>query len=475
MAKRLLIARLFLYLAMLFAGLYPVSHASAQESKAFLLTLDGIIDPNHAKFLARGLDRAQEEGAQFVIIPIDTPGGLVSSMRDMVQSIRASQIPVITFVSPQGARAASAGTFVTAAGHLAVMAPVTNIGAAKVVGGGGADLPPDLKDKATNDAAALIRSIGEERGRSQEAIDALEATVRGADAFSATEALELGIIDFIAADLDDLVSQLDGMAVRVGADEVILDTRGVSCVKPRQSCESVSLSFVERFLSIIADPNISAILFSLGSLGIFLEFLNPGILFPGIFGAIMLALAFVAFGNLPINWAGVGLVLFALVLFYFEIQVSGFGILGLGGLTAFILGVLFLFAPFAADPPSISAPRVTVSPWVIGGLGGGFGLVIGGIAYLAWRGRKALSVPPPSRRLIGATGRVTRALDPVGTVQLAEEPWTAEEENGITIGVGERVEVVQVEGLTLKVRKAPRLLPTGKEGGSGLDGEGHEG
>ena len=473
--NRFRILRLVLYLAFILAGLFPASHASAQESKAFLLNLDGIIDPNHARYLARSLNTAQERGGEFVIIEIDTPGGLVSSMRDMVSSIRASRIPVITFVSPQGARAASAGTFITAAGHLAVMAPVTNIGAAKVVGGGGQDLPADLKDKATNDAAALIRSIAEERGRSQEAMDALEATVRGADAFSATEALELGIIDFIAEDLDDLVAKLDGMTVRLGSEEVVLDTKGVSCSKPRQSCTSLDLSIVERFLSIIADPNISAILLSVGGLGILIEFLNPGLLFPGIFGAIALVLAFVALGNLPVNWAGVGLILFALVLFYFEFQAPGGGVFGIGGLIAFILGTVFLFAPFAADPPSISAPRASVNPWLIGGLAGGLGLIIGTLSFLAWRGRRGPPAPLRSSLLIGTTGRVTLALDPVGTVHLAEEPWSAEEENGQTVALGERVEVLRAEGLKMIVRKVPKLLPAGEEARTGLDGKGTEG
>ena len=466
------IARLLIYLALIFAGLLPASVASAQEgpSRAFLLHMDGVIDPNHAKYLERSLNRAQDDGGEFVILQIDTPGGLVSSMRDMVSNIRASRIPVITFVSPQGSRAASAGTFITAAGHLAVMAPVTNIGAAKVISGTGEDLPSDLKDKATNDAAALIRSIGEERGRSQEAIDALEATVRGADAFSATEALELGIIDFIADDLDDLVAKLDGMSVRLGSTEVVLNTQGIACSEPRQDCTSLNLSFVERFLNIISDPNISAILLSIGSLGILLEFLNPGALFPGIFGALALVLVFVAFGNLPVNWAGVGLILFAAVLLFFEIQAAGIGVFGVGALISFILGILFLYAPFAADPPSISSPTGQVNPWVVGGLSGGLGSMIGGVVYLAWRGRRAPQPVAAYVRLVGAMGRVAFALEPVGTVQMAEEPWTAEEENGLPVPVGERVEVIRVEGLKLIVRKSPKLLLPGEMEEAGLDG-----
>ncbi|MEE9286183.1 MAG: NfeD family protein, partial [Dehalococcoidia bacterium] len=211
---------------------------------------------------------------------------------------------------------------------------------------------------------------------------------------------------------------------------------------------------------------------SLGGLALFIEILNPGLIFPGVFGAIALVLAFVSFGNLPVNYAGVGLILFALVLFFFEIQVAGVGILGVGGLVSFILGSIFLFAPFAADPPSISSPRVSVSPWLIGGVSGGFGGAIGLLSYLAWRGKRTFQ-PTAESRLVGQTGRVTQALDPVGTVRVAGQLWSAEEENGLTVEQGERVDVVAVDGLTLKVVKRPKLLTEGQAHGlpSGLDGD----
>ena len=452
------IARTLLYLALLFAGLLPSNTSAAGESRAFIMELDGIVDPNHAKFLRRGLERAAKDGGQFVILRIDTPGGLVSSMRDMVESIFASPIPVITFVAPQGAQAGSAGTFVTAAGHVAAMALATNIGAATPIAGGGQDLPETLANKATNDAAALIRSIAEERGRNA---DKLEETVRLASSFTAQEALQLDIIDLVAEDLSDLIAKLDGRVVAVGAREVTLDTEGIECDKPRVSCETVSLSFVERFIDFIADPNISAILLSLGSLGIFLELLHPGLLAPGIFGAIALALAFVAFGNLPVNWAGVGLMLFALALLFAEVHVSGFGILGIGGLVSFILGAVFLFAPWAESPPSITMPSIHISPWLIAGLSSGVGLTVGSVVYLAWRSRREF-LRPGVHRLMGQMGRVTHALDPVGSIQVAGELWSAEEEDAMSVEEGERVQVVRVEGLTLKVRKVPKLLPAGE-------------
>ena len=473
MVRAFRIARLLLYAGLIISGLVPLSHGSAGhgQSKGFLLHLDGVIDPNHAKYLKRGLDRAEEEGAHFTIIMINTPGGLVSSMRDMVENILASEIPVITFVGPQGARAGSAGTFITAAGHRAVMAPGTNIGAATPVAGGGEELPETLANKVTNDAAALIRSIAEQRGRNP---DPLEDTVRKASSFTNNEALELNIIDFIANDLDDLLLQLDGMTIAVGEEEVTLDTQGVTCTEPYSQCTSVSLSFVERFLDVISDPNISAILVSIGGLGIFVEFLNPGLLFPGVFGAIMLVLAFVAAGNLPLNWAGAGLMLFAFVLLYLELQVSGVGVLGAGGLISFILGSLFLFAPWAADPPNISGPRVQVSPWLIGGLSGGFGLFLGTLTYLAWRGRRSPPTQPLRHQLIGQKGRVTVTLSPVGTVYAGYQPWTARSEHDQAIEAGEQVEIVDFDGLTMYVRKVAKLLPAG-DPPEGLDLDSGEG
>ncbi len=461
MGNKLRLGRLMLYLGLVCAGLIAPLRAAAQDTSsggAFLLEIDGAIDPNRAKFLKRGLERAQEDGGQFVIIVIDTPGGLVSSMRDMVESIFSSDIPVITFVAPQGARAASAGTFITAAGHVAVMAPATNIGAATPIGGGGEDLPETLAAKALNDAAAEIRSIAERRGRN---IEKLEETVREASSFTSEEALELNMIDLIADDLADLLATLDGRVISMDRGDVTLHTEGIVCEKPRAMCTSVSPSFVENFLSVIADPNISALLLSLGGLALFIEILNPGLVFPGVFGAIALVLAFVALGNLPVNYAGVGLILFALVLLFFEVQVAGTGILGVGALVAFVLGALFLFSPFAADPPSISGPRIKVSPWLIVGFGGSMAAGILAVSWLAWRGK---SQPPESVRnvVIGKTGRVTSPLDPLGTVHISGMDWSAEEENYLTVEAGERVEALSLDGLTLKVRKVPMLLREGE-------------
>ena len=456
MVRCFLALKVAIYTAFIAAGILgsfsPVSAQSA-PGDAYLIHLDGIIDPNHAKYLKRALGNAEKAEAQFAIVRIDTPGGTLSSMRDMVKTIFAAEIPVITFVGPQGARAGSAGTFISAAGHIAFMAPGTNIGAATPISGTGEDLPDTLADKVTNDTAALIRSIAASRDRNGEA---LERTVREAASFSASEALELNIIDLIADDLDDLIAQLDGRTITVGQRDVTLQTSGIRCDEPRLRCTSVGLSWSERFIDVIADPTISGLLLSLGTLGLFLELFNPGLIFPGVLGVLALVVAFVAFGNLPVNWAGVGLIVFAIVLLFAEVQVSGLGILGAGGIISLALGFVFLFN----DPPSISGPSISIDRWVVIGVPSGFGLVFGMVAVLAWRGNRN---PPPTFEpsLIGMTGRVTTDLDPVGTIQVGGELWSAEEERSLFVPAGERVEVVAKEGLTLRVTKKAKLLSEG--------------
>ena len=459
MAKAFRVLRLLVWLALIGAGIAAPTAGSAQvqdqQPQAFLVHLDGVIDPNHAKYLDRALDQVEDEGGHLAIVRIDTPGGLLSSMRAMVERVFDAEIPVITYVGPQGARAGSAGTFVTAVGHVAVMAPGSNIGAASPISGTGEDLPATLASKVTNDAAALIRSIADARGRNPEP---LEETVRKASSFTAQEALELNIIDLIASDLDDLLRQVHGRQIDVNGRLVTLDTEGIRCEKPRERCESIGLSFVERFIDVIADPTISSLLLSLGGLALVIEIFNPGLLFPGIFGVIALALAFVSFGNLPVNWAGVGLILFGIGLIFFEIQVTGFGVLGIGGIIAFILGVIFIFP--TSGGPSISNPNITISPWVVASIAGGFGALFSTLVYLAWRGepRTAAILATP---IVGRTGRVTQGLDPVGTVQVGGELWTAEERDGRTVEAGEVVEVIAQDGLTLRVVKRPKLLEEG--------------
>lgn len=458
MNPKLHIWRLVLCAALIVIGLLPAVSGAADTSKVYVLRLDDEIDKNHARYLHRGLESAQKAGAKLVIIEIDTPGGLVDAMRDMVRDILASQVPVVTYVAPQGARAGSAGAFISAAGHIAAMAPGTNIGASTPVGGGGEDLPRTLASKATNDAAALMRSIADERGRNA---DKLEKMVREAASYSAKEAVESNIVNLLADNMNDLLAKIDGMKVRVNGQDMLLQTQGVSCMEPRAACAEIGQSLFEGFMDFIGNPNVAYILLALGGLGLFFEMLNPGLIAPGVIGGILLILAFLGLGNLAVNWAGVALVLLGVLLFILELHVSGFGILGIGSIISLILGAFLLFAPFSPAPPTITGPRAHINPWVIVGLGSSFGVGVAAVVMLAWRGKREPPAVPPPSNLVGMVGRVVTPLNPTGIVQVAGESWTAEGEGGAAIPVDERVEVVGLGGLTLRVRKAPDSLSAG--------------
>ena len=416
--------------------------ATADGPYAARVTIDGTIDPISAGYLSRGIETAAEEGAHLVILVIDTPGGLLASTRDMVADILDSAIPVVSYVSPPGAQAASAGTFITAAAHVAAMAPTTNIGAASPVGGQGEDLPETLKSKATQDAAAFIRSIAALRGRDA---DALEETVLNAVAYSALEALRKNVVDMIADDTEALLRQLDGGTVGLKDGEVVLATEGIEV-------RDIKRTAVERFLGFVASPNIAFLLLTLGGLGIMVEFLSPGLYGPGIVGVIALALAFVALGNLPVNWAGVGLIALAMLLFFLESQAPGVGIFGISGGVSFVLGAFFLFSGFSA--PAIPIPSFRVSLWLIGTVSAIlFGFLLLLVRILLQAKREHIS---PTQGLVGQMGRTTTPLDPHGTVQVASERWSAVSDSGEPIDEGEEVIVQEVEGLTLKVFKTPK-------------------
>ncbi|MCZ6789517.1 MAG: nodulation protein NfeD, partial [Chloroflexi bacterium] len=338
MVHRVIIA--FSLLAMA-GGLIGTVTAQGQDRHVLSLEVDGIITPVVERFIERAIERGEERDAELVLIHLDTPGGLLSSTRKIVEHLLNAEVPTAVYVSPRGAFAASAGTFITAAANFAVMAPGTNIGAASPVGSGGEELGETIKDKVTNDAAALMRSIADERGRNS---DTLEETVLEATSYSAQEAVELNMVDFIADDLDDLLTQLHGREAVTPAGVVVLNTRDVEI-------EGFDMSLVERFLQFLSDPNISFLLLSLGGLGIFVELLNPGLIVPGLVGIILLVLAFVTFGNLPVNWAGVVLILLAVALATLEYYVAGFGVLGVGAIICFVLGSLLLFFHTGAPSP----------------------------------------------------------------------------------------------------------------------------
>ncbi len=451
---------LILALCLAFVGLGFVSlfvhhrGAAAQSSTVMLLRIEDTINPIKARVIARAAATASEADAELLVIELDTPGGLYGSTRDIVETLLESPVPVAVFVSPRGAQAGSAGTFITAAAHIAAMAPGSNIGAATPVSGSGEDIGETLADKVTNDAAALIRSIAEERGRNP---DPLEQTVRTAASYSATEALDEGIIDLLADDLNDLLTKLDGQVVTTVDGERELDLTG-------SQVEPLKMQWRERFVDFIANPNIAFLLISLGSLGLIFELMTPGTIGPGIAGIICLGLGFLALGNLPFNWAGIAFIVLAVVLAALEIFVSGFGALGIGAVVSLIIGGVLLFGSFGGGSVPVGFPDVSVNPWVLVGVGGFFALIAGYLAFEAVmsrvQGRRAAVAGTPhsdsdgrseTGRLVGATGTVTSALRPRGVVSLGDETWTAMSSDGLTVPAGRRIRVVGASGLVLTV------------------------
>lgn len=443
--KTLLLCSAVMVLLGLFGPLLAAGTTHAQAPQAILLNVDGIINSVKERYIFRGLEQAEQEQAPLVIIQLDTPGGLLSSTRNIVEILLEAELPVVVYVSPQGARAGSAGTFITAAANFAVMAPGTNIGAATPVSSTGEDLNETLASKATNDAAALMRSIAQERGRNQ---DKLEETVRQAASFTANEAVELNIVDFIAEDLDDLLAQLDGLVAETNAGPVTLDTKGL---RLRQ----VDQNPLEQFLEFISNPNISFLLLTIGTLGIVVEIFNPGLIAPGVVGAIALLLAFLAMGNLPVNWAGVAFIVLAVSLAVLETQVSGFGVLGVGAIISFIVGGLLLFNKFGDVSPTLPPLSViSVSPWLLGGVAAFFALILLYLVRVIYQSRKGGRNTGESL-LVGEVGKVTRELAPQGMVLVNDETWTAVSEDDTVVAVGEPVTVTQVRGLVLTVSRQP--------------------
>ncbi len=429
---RLTIAAAFLILGVV--GFACGGGPGAPAGAVHVLTADGIVGPVMDRYLDRGIDAAEDEDAQAVVIRLDTPGGLLSSTRDIVQRILGAEVPVAVYVSPRGARAASAGTFITAAANFAVMAPGTNIGAASPVASGGEDVPTTLEKKIEEDTRALIRSIADVRGRNSQA---LEETVTEARAYTASEALELDVIDLVSNDLDELLDTIDGR-------DVILDSgREVTLQTADAEVVFNNMNLIERFLDLIADPNIALLLLSLGSLAIFIEIINPGVIFPGVFGVIALLLGFFSLSVIPFNWAGVALIMFAFILFGLEIFVPSGGILGGGGVVALILGGLLL--------TSGNPPEFQVSRWLLIGLASAMGAMVVFVLVNIVRIRM-MPVQVGVETMIGHGAVARSALDPEGIVFLEGETWTAESEEG-TIQSGERVVVTEVHGLRLKVRK----------------------
>lgn len=435
--------RLALPALMLAVGIAAACGGSGAESGAIhLLRIDGGIGPITERYVDRALDEAEEAGARLVVIRLDTPGGFSSSTREIVQRINAADAPVAVYVSPWGARAASAGTFITMAAHVAVMAPNTSIGAASAVNADGSDIEGDLGRKVENDAVSFIRGIAELRGRNA---DWAERAVRRAVSATQTEAVELNVVDFVADDLDGLLERIEGTTVelRPGTAVTLEGLPGAARV-------TTNMSIWERILEVLANPTLATILISAGTLGLIFELSNPGLILPGVAGVIAIIVGFLGLGALPVETAGLALIAAALIFFALELFVPSGGILAGGGLAALVIGAIIAFR----DTPDEFLPnRVVVAV-----LGVVLVVMFVSMAVGLARMRKLRSVTG-TEALVGRMAVARTPLAPDGLVFIEGERWRAELEDGGAARVGERLLVVRASGLSLTVRKEKEATP----------------
>jgi len=429
---------IFLFtLAILLLAFQPV-WAQGDSPLVIVLNAEGAVAPAMQEYIQRGLGVAESHNADLVILQLDTPGGNIDTMNNIVQEIRDSRIPVVVYVTPRGAMAASAGTMITLAGHASAMAPETIIGAASPVGGQGEDLGETLKAKEIEALKATARTLAERR--SKEAIALAESAIEEAKAASANEALKAGLVDFIATDLDDLLAQLDGFEVHLADGPRTLETTDATT-------ETVEASFIEQLLAMLTNPNVVFLLITIGAQAIFIELGSPGGWVAGFIGVVCLALAGYGLGWLPVNWFGIVFLITSFVLFILDIKAPTHGALTAAGIATFIVGALVLFnSPGTPQFQQVSIPLVIIVGILTGAM---FGVIVG-------FGIRALKTPVRAGResLIGKTGTATTEFRPTGQVQVGSELWTAEADEGSRkIRKGDRVEVVEVKGLRLKVRK----------------------
>lgn len=402
-------------------------------SKYVVLEFEGTIGPVSDRYISNGIDKAEELDADFILLKLDTPGGLDESMRSIVKKIMASDIPVVGYVYPIGGRAASAGVFIMLSAHVAAMAPGTNMGAAHPVAMGGQQPDSIMMGKIENDAVAFIRSIADERGRDP---DWAERAVRESISAAANQALELGLIDYIASSLEELLEKLDGHKVKMPDGEVVLQTADAEEIE-------IGLRWYERLLRVLANPNLIYILLMIGIYGVIAWVQNPGSIIPGVVGIIALIFAFYGLQVLPINYAGLALIAVALILFILEVKITSYGMLTIGGIVSLVLGTLLMFQ----STPSfygISWPVIITIMVLVVAL---FVLII----FLAVRTH--VRKPTTGQKgMVGLVGDARSDLDPEGSVYIRGEYWTAVAASG-KIKKGTKVKVVAMDGMTLKVEK----------------------
>jgi membrane-bound serine protease (ClpP class) len=415
----------------------PTVAAAAPTKKVLVARVDTPIHPASANYLKKVLRSAAQENAALVVVELSTPGGLLTSTREMTTAILQSKVPVVTYVSPSGAQSASAGFFILLAGDVAAMAPGTNAGAAHPVGGEGQDLPKTINEKAEQDARAMIRSLARQRGRNAEKA---EAAVTKSVSYTETEAKEAGLIEVIARDIPDLLKQLEGRSVR-RPDGTTAELKLVGA-RP----EVREMNRAEKLIGIVSHPNVAYLLFLAGLLGIYFELSSPGAVLPGVVGGIALLLALYAFSVLPVNLAGLALIVFAILLFIAEVKVVSHGVLAIGGAVALIAGSLLLFSGQGEE----TLYRIDISiivPALV--------LTLGIVALLTWKTLE-LRMRPARTGLEGMVGEEARVVEDFGgpgrgKVVVHGEYWDAEGPSGLA--AGETVRVAQVDGVRVRVER----------------------
>lgn len=425
----ILFQRVMIFIFLFITPVGGLSTEALAAREVVIIDLEGPISPGTATFLTRGLKMAEEDNSVLAIIRLDTPGGLASSMRDMVKAIMNSKIPVVVYVAPNGAGAASAGVMVTVAAHVAAMAPSTNIGAAHPVNIGGKDIQKTMSEKVVNDMASYGRGIAQEKGRNAEWV---ERAIRESVSITAEEALKMNVIDVVAKDVDELLQMLNGREINLPSGKVILNTEGLEKIY-------YNPGFRDRVLETISDPNIAYILMIIGIAGLYFEFSHPGTILPGVIGAISLILAFFSFQALPVNYAGLLLIALSVIFFIAEIKITSYGILSIGGVVSLTLGSIMLFE-------DVGVSLRLMAPTII--LVAGFFIIVSSLAFRAYR----IKPKGGMEGLMGETGEVKRQIDPEGLIFVHGELWRAV--SGEKISIGEKVEVEGIQGLVLRVRKS---------------------
>lgn len=425
-----LICRFFLLIVLLLgAGVFSIAYSQ----RVISITVDQSINPASAEFIGQSIQKAEEQNAAAILIQLNTPGGLMTSMRGIVSDIMESEVPVIVYVSPSGARAGSAGVFITMAAHIAAMAPGTNIGAAHPVALRGNN-DGIMIEKSTNDAAALIRSIAEKRNRN---ITWAEEAVRMSKSLSETEALNQNVIDLIASDVQALLQKTDSMQIYVSGEYKTLHTAHAEIVP-------LEMGFFQKILSFISDPNIAYILMMLGFFGLIFELFNPGAIFPGVVGVICLILAFYTMSSLPVNYAAIALIVFGIILYLLEIKIISHGMLAIGGTVSVFLGSMFLFRTSSTDDVAAVSWSVIIAVTLV---------TLLFFFFIVTMGLRAQKLKPVSGsdNLIGKEGVAMSSIDQEGWVKVDGETWKATTEN-LPIAPGSSVRVMGRLGLTLTVK-----------------------